>query len=97
MLNFNTIIENAFNEKFEILKEIKFGLTCQTYLVKVKKILTILIFLSLSLISLSLFISFCLKNLFLTNKLFSLLFYYTYSKNVRITHFLHFVVFKYYI
>ena len=36
MLNFNTIIENAFNEKFEILKEIKFGLTCQTYLVKVK-------------------------------------------------------------
>ena len=36
MLDFNTIIENAFNEKFEILKEIKFGLTCQTYLVNVK-------------------------------------------------------------
>ena len=36
MFNFNTIIENAFNEKFEILKEIKLGLTCQTYLVKVK-------------------------------------------------------------
>ena len=36
MLDYNAIIENAFNEEFEILKEIKFGLTCQTYLVRVK-------------------------------------------------------------
>lgn len=32
----NNIIENVFRDKAQILKEIKGGLTCQTYLIKVK-------------------------------------------------------------
>lgn len=36
METFNMIIENAFIEKVEILKEVKCGLRCETYLVKVK-------------------------------------------------------------
>lgn len=35
MVNSNKIFENAFKDKYEILKEIKCGLRCETYLVKV--------------------------------------------------------------
>lgn len=36
MINFNNIIENAFQDKVDILEEIKCGLKCETYLVKIK-------------------------------------------------------------
>lgn len=36
MVNFNKIFENAFKDKYEILKEIKCGLRCETYLVKIR-------------------------------------------------------------
>lgn len=36
MVDFNKVFENAFKDKYEILKEIKCGLRCGTYLVKVR-------------------------------------------------------------